>query len=76
MPDLLISDVGLPGGLNGRQLVEAVRRVHPQLPVLFITGYDESAALNDGRLGAGMSVMTKPFALADLVERVGSMLGR
>ncbi|MDR0280453.1 MAG: PAS domain-containing protein [Paucimonas sp.] len=74
-PDLLISDIGLPSGLNGRQLAEAVRRVHPQLPVLFITGYDESAALSDGHLAAGMSVMTKPFGLEALVLQVEQMLG-
>ena len=74
-PDLLISDIGLPGGLSGRQLAEAVRQVHPRLPVLFITGYDESAALSDGRLAAGISVMTKPFRLEGLVERVEVMLG-
>lgn len=74
VPDLLISDVGLPGGLNGRQLVETVRLTHPHLPVLFITGYDDSAALHDGKPAAGTSVMTKPFQLADLVTRVGTML--
>ena len=73
-PDLLISDIGLPGGLSGRQLALTLRKVHPQLPVLFITGYDESAALSDGQLAPGMSVMTKPFSLQGLVERVESML--
>ncbi|OLS62782.1 PAS domain-containing protein [Pseudomonas putida] len=73
-PDLLISDIGLPGGLSGRQLAEAVRQVHPHLPVLFITGYDESAAMSDGRLAPGISVMTKPFRLEGLMERVEAML--
>ncbi|MFJ4374493.1 PAS domain-containing protein [Pseudomonas japonica] len=73
-PDLLISDIGLPGGLNGKQLAEALRLVHPGLPVLFITGYDESAALSDGQLAPGMSVMTKPFGLEALVLRVEQML--
>ncbi|MHA6194190.1 hybrid sensor histidine kinase/response regulator [Pseudomonas wadenswilerensis] len=74
-PDLLISDIGLPGGMNGRQLAEAMRQLHPHLPVLFITGYDESAALSDGQLAAGMSVLTKPFGLEALVLRVEQMLG-
>ena len=73
-PDLLISDIGLPGGLSGRQLAEAVRQVHPHLPVLFITGYDESAAMSDGRLAPGISVMTKPFRLEGLMARVEAML--
>ncbi|WP_425930086.1 PAS domain-containing protein [Pseudomonas sp. NyZ201] len=74
-PDLLISDIGLPGGLSGRQMAAAVRQVHPQLPVLFITGYDESAALSDGRLAPGISVMTKPFTLEGLMARVEEILG-
>ena len=42
--DLLITDVGLPGGMNGRQMADAARRVRPKLRVLFITGYAENAA--------------------------------
>ncbi|CAM4009310.1 Blue-light-activated protein [Pseudomonas reidholzensis] len=73
-PDLLVSDVGLPGGLNGRQVADALRERHPGLKVLFVTGYDETAVLSDGRLEPGMSVLTKPFTLEALAERVGQML--
>ena len=73
-PDLLVSDIGLPGGLSGRQLAGIARLRYPGLPVLFITGYDESAAHSDGQLPAGMRVLTKPFALEALVEKVGEML--
>ncbi|WP_236236112.1 PAS domain-containing protein [Pseudomonas faucium] len=73
-PDLLLSDIGLPGGLNGRQLAERCRQQHPDLKVLFITGYDESAALNDGQLLQGTSVLTKPFELQALAERVQQLL--
>ncbi|WP_343595354.1 PAS domain-containing protein [Pseudomonas sp.] len=73
-PDLLLSDIGLPGGLNGRQLAERCRQQHPQLKVLFITGYDESAALSDGQLLQGTSVLTKPFELEALAERVRQLL--
>ncbi len=74
-PGLLISDIGLPGGMNGKQLAEATRQLYPYLPVLFITGYDESAALSDGHLAPGMSVMTKPFGLEALLLQVEQMLG-
>jgi len=74
-PDLLISDIGLPGGMSGKQLADALRQAHPRLPVLFITGYDESAALSDGQLAPGMSVMTKPFGLDALMVRVEQLLG-
>lgn len=73
-PDLLLSDIGLPGGLNGRQLAERCREHHPCLKVLFITGYDESAALSDGQLLQGTQVLTKPFELAVLAERIRTLL--
>jgi CheY-like chemotaxis protein len=72
--DLLITDVGLPGGLNGRQVADAARRSRPELKVLFITGYAENAAVGNGHLEAGMSVVTKPFALADLAARISEMI--
>jgi signal transduction histidine kinase/CheY-like chemotaxis protein len=73
-PDLLLSDIGLPGGLNGRQLAERCRVQYPGLKVLFVTGYDESAALSDGQLLQGTSVLTKPFELETLAERVRQLL--
>jgi signal transduction histidine kinase/ActR/RegA family two-component response regulator len=72
--DLLITDVGLPGGLNGRQVADAARRSRPELKVLFITGFAENAAVGNGHLEAGMSVVTKPFALADLAARISEMI--
>lgn len=73
-PDLLISDVGLPGGINGRQLADRLRLSYPGLKVLFVTGYDEHAVLADGSLDDGMSVLTKPFTLPALATRVSQML--
>lgn len=72
--DLLITDVGLPGGMNGRQMADAGREVRPGLKTLFITGYAESAALGNGSLGAGMQVLTKPFSIDILATRVLELL--
>ncbi len=72
--DLLITDVGLPNGMNGRQLADAVRVQRPELNVLFITGYAENAVLNHGHLERGMQVITKPFASDVFARRVGEML--
>jgi PAS domain S-box-containing protein len=73
--DMLITDVGLPGGMNGRQMADAGRLHRPDLKVLFITGYAENAALNHGHLGPGMQVMTKPFALEALATRIRGIIG-
>jgi CheY-like chemotaxis protein len=72
--DLLISDVGLPGGLNGRQMAEAARQRRPDLRVLFITGYAENAALGDGYLEPGMHMLTKPFTMDVLARRIKSII--
>ena len=74
--DLLITDVGLPDGLNGRQVADAAQALRSQLKVLFITGYAENAALNHGHIGPGMAVLTKPFAISELARRVERILGR
>ena len=72
--DLLITDVGLPNGMNGRQLADAARRERPDLRVLFITGYAEKAALGPGGLGTGMEVITKPFGLHMLASKIREMM--
>ena len=72
--DLLITDVGLPNGMNGRQLADAARAIRPELKVLFITGYAENAAVGNGLLEPGMELLTKPFVLDDLSRKVREML--
>ena len=68
--DLLLTDVGLPGGMNGRQVADAGRALRPNLKVLFITGYAENAVIGHGELEPGMQVITKPFAIDALANRV------
>ncbi len=72
--DLLITDVGLPGGMNGRQMADAARELRPQLKTLFITGYAEHAAFWHGQLEPGMEVLTKPFALEALAATVAGLM--
>ncbi|NEW92517.1 hybrid sensor histidine kinase/response regulator [Rhodopseudomonas sp. BR0M22] len=74
--DLLITDVGLPGGMNGRQLADAARDIRPGLNVLFITGFAENALLNNGQLEPGMAVLTKPFAVDTLAARIRELIGK
>ena len=72
--DLLITDVGLPGGLNGRQVADAARIQRPGLKVLFVTGYADTAAVGNGRMDAGMEVMTKPFEIGVFASRVRALI--
>ncbi len=72
--DLLITDVGLPGGMNGRQVADAARGLRPGLKVLFITGYTENAVFSQGHLEPGMHVLTKPFAMEALASRIKDLI--
>ncbi|MDM0078482.1 PAS domain-containing protein [Variovorax sp. J2P1-59] len=74
--DLLITDVGLPGGMNGRQVADAIRTSRPNLKVLFITGYAENAVIGNGQLAPGMDLLTKPFDITELAAKVRAILDR
>ncbi len=71
--DLLVTDVGLPG-MNGRQLAEIARQHRPDLKVLFMTGYAETAAERQGFLEAGMDMVAKPFSIDLLATKIRSMI--
>ncbi|MBI0475444.1 response regulator [Sphingomonas sp. MA1305] len=72
--DLLVTDVGLPGQMNGRQLADAVLEQRPGLKVLFITGYAENAVIGNGPLAPNMALVTKPFAMDVIADRIAAML--
>ncbi len=72
--DLLVTDVGLPGGMNGRQLADAALVTRPDLKILFITGYAENAVLGTGHLKPGMHILTKPFSLETLALRIREII--
>jgi len=73
--DLLITDVGLPNGMNGRQVADAARELRPNLKVMFVTGYAETAVLGHGLLDPGMQVVTKPFDMGGLTKRIQEFMG-
>ena len=60
--------------MNGRQLADAARVIRPDLTILFITGYAESTVLSHAHLAQGMHVMTKPFAMEALADRIRSLM--
>ena len=72
--DLLFSDVVLPGGMNGQQLAERAVELHPDLKVLFATGYARDAIVHDGRVDAGLQLITKPFILNELAARLRAVI--
>ena len=72
--DLLIADLGLPGGMNGRQLADAGRLLRPGLRVLFITGYADGTTVGCGDLQSGMQVLNKPFAMEALAIRIKEVI--
>jgi CheY-like chemotaxis protein len=74
--DLLVTDIGLPGSMNGRQVADAARALRPDLGVLIITGYAENAVVGNGPLEPGMELVTKPFAMETFGARVRDMLDR
>ena len=72
--DVLLTDVGLPGGMNGRQLAEEAQRRRPRLKVLFTSGYASEAIVHHGRLDPGVQLLAKPFAFAELATKLQQML--
>jgi PAS domain S-box-containing protein len=72
--DLLFTDVGLPGGVNGRHLADAARKRRPGLRVLFTSGYARNALVHDGRLDPGVVLITKPFTYAALASKIRDVL--
>jgi PAS domain S-box-containing protein len=68
--DLLFTDVGLPNGINGRQLADQVRQRHPSMKVLYTTGYARNAIVHHGRLDPDVQLLVKPFTQAALARKV------
>ena len=72
--NMLLTDVVLPGGMNGRELAAEVERRAPGIPVLYMSGYTEDAIMHHGRLDVGAELLQKPFRRADLARTVRRVL--
>ena len=72
--DLLLSDVGLPGGMNGRELAEAAVAIRPGLKVLFATANTRSAFTRHGRIDPAFNLIPKPFTYAELADKIRAVL--
>ncbi|MGE8062529.1 PAS domain-containing protein [Pseudomonas sp. NPDC089547] len=73
--DLLVTDIGLPGGLDGREMATFGRKTREGLPVIFMTGYASPSVFDDEVLRTSSAVLIKPFAMEDLVANVQAMFG-
>jgi PAS domain S-box-containing protein len=74
--DLLITDIGLPGGLNGKQLADAALLLRPDLKILFITGQADASIAGKDRLPSSMHILTKPFTLEQLRKCIATIFRR
>jgi CheY-like chemotaxis protein len=72
--DLLLTDVVLPGGMNGRELSKQALLLRPTLKILFMTGYTQNAIVHDGRLDADVALISKPFTFDQLAAKVRAQL--
>lgn len=73
VPDLLFTDVVMPD-MTGAELAAALSKRHPELKVLFTTGYTRNAIVHNGMLDAGKHLLSKPFAIEDLAAKVRNLL--
>lgn len=72
--DLLFTDVILPGGMDGRRLADAATLLRPGLKILFTTGCSRNAIVHNGKLDAGVHLLSKPFTSSALGRKVQAIL--
>jgi CheY-like chemotaxis protein len=75
-PDVLVTDVVLPGGMQGNELADRLVSLLPGLPVLFVSGYSRDAIVHEGRLDPSVNLLQKPFSPKVLAETLGEVLNR
>ena len=71
---VLFTDIGLPGGMNGRQLAQEALKRRPELRVLFTTAYARNAIVHDGRLDPGVQLITKPYTQGALASKLRDII--
>jgi PAS domain S-box-containing protein len=72
--DLLFTDVIMPGGMSGRELAEAVRKLRPGIRVLYTSGYTDNSIVHHGRLDEGVLLLTKPYRRPQLAQMIRQAL--
>ena len=72
--DILLSDVIMPGGMNGLDLAKAANKRRPDLKVLFVSGYDRMAIAQATKYDDSLRLLNKPFSLMDLARELSALL--
>jgi YesN/AraC family two-component response regulator len=72
--DLLLTDVMMPGRMNGKSLADIVERRWPKTRVVFMSGFSDASIIHQGRLDAGVLLLSKPFRKADLAHMIRQAL--
>jgi CheY-like chemotaxis protein len=72
--DLVFSDVVMPGPLRTRDFAQRMRVLRPAAPILFTSGYTDNAIIHQGRLDEGVNLISKPYAKAELAQRLSQLL--
>jgi PAS domain S-box-containing protein len=72
--DLLFTDVVMPGGMNGRQLADEIKKIRPAMKILYTSGYTKNAIVHHGRLDAGVELLAKPYHRLELARRIRKVL--
>ena len=74
--DLLLTDVGLPGGMNGAELARVISQQKPDLPILLVSAYDDDSLREFGATSVNASVLRKPYEQEELEREIAKTLGR
>ncbi|MHC4042815.1 ATP-binding protein [Bradyrhizobium sp. 23AC] len=72
--DLLFTDIIMPGGMNGRELADAVRLRRPGARVLYTSGYTDDAIVHEGHLDPGVALLRKPYRKSELSQKIREVL--
>ncbi|MBE9202889.1 PAS domain-containing protein [Synechocystis salina LEGE 06099] len=74
--ELLLTDIIMPGGMNGRELADRAKAMYPKLKILFTSGYTDNAIVHHGRLDPGVELLSKPYNRLELATKVRQVLSQ